>query len=165
MAGHPPAKAVGFGLAQTAGWALLFSSIIKRTAGQAALFFMPAFSGGCGGPALPPEKAGLPRTVKPRCGNRKHTVPPSFAGAVHHARLRTSRKRAAGAVLCMRYTPRAKNSPRRRPYGPAGLQIYRRNSGRPLEYRPFACPCTPVRVCPERLFGRNSFAARGRVFL
>ena len=24
MAGHPPAKAVGFGLAQTAGWALLF---------------------------------------------------------------------------------------------------------------------------------------------
>ena len=30
MAGHPPAKAVGFGLAQTAGWALLFSSIIKE---------------------------------------------------------------------------------------------------------------------------------------
>ena len=24
MAGHPPAKEVGFGLAQTAGWALLF---------------------------------------------------------------------------------------------------------------------------------------------
>lgn len=49
MAGHPPAKAVGFGLAQTAGWALLFLSVIKRAAGQAALLFMPLFQAGAAG--------------------------------------------------------------------------------------------------------------------
>lgn len=177
MAGHPPAKAVGFGLAQTAGWALLFLSVIKRTARQAALFFMPAFSGGCGGPALPPEKAGLPRTVKPRCGNRKHTVPPSFAGAIHHTRLYASRKRTAGAVLFVHCTPRAnQNSPGKGLHGPSGLRFYRRNSRAAaacqsrgaaatsrqlLEYRAFACPCTRVRTCPECLFGRTPFAAKG----
>lgn len=39
--------------------------------------------------------------------DREHAVLPSFAGAVHHARLYASRKRAAGAALCGYCTPNA----------------------------------------------------------
>ncbi len=37
MAGHPPAKEVGFGLAQTAGWALLFCAKPRAADGEAYL--------------------------------------------------------------------------------------------------------------------------------